>query len=224
VVQWPDNKKFAFSIVDDTDCTTLENGPLLYDFLHQLGIKVTKTVWIFDGEVRDNNKHVIGTTCQDRWYLAWVQKLQEQGFEIGFHSASWSSSPRERVIAALELFKSYFGDYPTVCAQHNDTIPNESLYWGANRLGGVNRAIYQGCMMLKGRGKNIYLGDVRDSEYFWGDVCKEKIKYVRNFNYPHINTLKDCPIMPYHDPLRPYVNYWFACTETPGVKIGRAHV
>ena len=72
-------------------------------------------------------------------------------------------------------------------------------------------------MSLKGVNRDIYYGDLRNTPYFWGDVCKERIKYVRNFVYPDINTLKMCPMMPYYDPQRPYVNFWFASTEAPDV-------
>jgi len=51
------------------------------------------------------------------------------------------------------------------------------------------------------------------SETFWGDVCRERIKYVRNFVFGDVNTLAVCPWMPYHDPDRPWVNYWFASSE-----------
>lgn len=57
---WPGGKSFAFTIVDDTDKTTLENGPVVYDFLNDLGIKITKTVWIFNGEERSDNLEIIG--------------------------------------------------------------------------------------------------------------------------------------------------------------------
>jgi hypothetical protein len=46
--------------------------------------------------------------------------------------------------------------------------------------------------------------------HYWGDVCRERVKYYRNFVFQDINTLKACPLMPYHDPRRPLVNYWFA--------------
>ena len=36
---------------------------------------------------------------------------------------------------------------------------------------------------------------------------------MRNFTYSDINTLAACPMMPYHDPERPYVNAWFASSE-----------
>jgi hypothetical protein len=36
---------------------------------------------------------------------------------------------------------------------------------------------------------------------------------MRNFVFAGINTLAACPPMPYHDPLRPDVNYWYASAE-----------
>jgi hypothetical protein len=39
------------------------------------------------------------------------------------------------------------------------------------------------------------------------------VKYVRNFVFADIDTLRACPEMPYHDPDKPYVNYWFASSE-----------
>ena len=65
------------------------------------------------------------------------------------------------------------------------------------------------------RFRNIgqYRGHIEGDQYFWGDLCKAKIKYYRNFVFQDINTLKACPLMPYHDPKRPYVNYWFASSD-----------
>jgi hypothetical protein len=54
---------------------------------------------------------------------------------------------------------------------------------------------------------------VEGDEYFWGDICRLRIKYFRNFVFQGVNTLKKCPIMPYHDPQRPLVNYWFASSN-----------
>jgi hypothetical protein len=212
---WPENKKFAFTILDDTDFTTLHNAPIVYDYLRQLGLKTTKTVWMFDGELRDDNKANIGATCQDSKYLDWVLGLKEAGFEVALHSASWSRSNRDRISEALDLFRAHFGAYPKVLTQHNDSLPNESLYWGANRVSRRYRAVYSLLMRIRKQRRNIYLGESPSSPYFWGDICRERIKYVRNFVYADINTLKACPVMPYHDPDRPYVNYWFASTEGP---------
>jgi hypothetical protein len=44
------------------------------------------------------------------------------------------------------------------------------------------------------------------------------VTYVRNFVFGDIDTLHACPFMPYHDPSRPYVNYWFASSEGPCVE------
>ena len=57
-----------------------------------------------------------------------------------------------------------------------------------------------------------------ESELYWGDICHEKVTYVRNFVFSDINTLHSCPEMPYHDPHRPLVNYWFSASEGPNVE------
>ncbi len=216
-ITWSDGKRFAFTIVDDTDCTTLENGPKVYDFLNSIGIRSTKTVWIFDGEVRDDNRDIIGDTCENPEYLAWVQSLQKMGFEIALHNVSWSQSKRERVLQGLELFKHYFGAYPKMLIQHNDTVENESLYWGRQRLTFPANLLFDVLTLINPKSKNshIYQGADETSPYFWGDICKEKIRYVRNFIFSNSNTLKVCPEMPYYDPSKPYVNKWFASAEAP---------
>jgi hypothetical protein len=218
-VIWPHGKKFAFTIVDDTDCTNLENGPAVYDFLNKIGIRSTKTVWIYNGEVRKDNTDIIGDTCENPDYRYWIQFLQKSGFEIALHSISWSRSNREEILSGLELFKEYFGDYPKLLAQHNDSIENESLYWGRNRLSSPTNVLYDVLALINPKSKNsdIYMGDDTSSPYFWGDICRNKIKYVRNFVFSEINTLKTCPEMPYHDSSKPFVNKWFASSEAPEV-------
>ncbi len=37
-IQFPNNKKFAFTIIDDTDDSFLENTKPIYDFLFENGI------------------------------------------------------------------------------------------------------------------------------------------------------------------------------------------
>ena len=73
-------------------------------------------------------------------------------------------------------------------------------------------------MLTLNRNRGISRGHIEGDKYFWGDICKEKIKYVRNFALPEINTLKAFPMMPYHDPERAYVNYWFASSEGPEIR------
>jgi hypothetical protein len=61
--------------------------------------------------------------------------------------------------------------------------------------------------------RRAFAGHRLRSPLFWGDICQKRIKYVRNFVFGDINTLGVCPYMPYYDPSRPYVNYWFAGAE-----------
>ena len=44
-MRWPEDKAFAFTIIDDTDYATIENIKPVYDFLYDAGLKTTKTVW-----------------------------------------------------------------------------------------------------------------------------------------------------------------------------------
>ena len=46
-IKWPHNKKFAFTIVDDTDGAFLENIQPVYDCLSANSIKTTKTIWVY---------------------------------------------------------------------------------------------------------------------------------------------------------------------------------
>ena len=65
------------------------------------------------------------------------------------------------------------------------------------------------------RRQGKFRGHVEGDPYFWGDLCQARIKYYRNFIFRNINTLKCCPFMPYHDPQKPFVNYWFAFLGWP---------
>ena len=97
----------------------------------------------------------------------------------------------------------------------NHTGCNESIYWGSARLSGIHRFTYN--LLNRYRTNGTFQGHQETSPLFWGDMCRERIKYVRNFVFGGINTLKVCSAMPFHDPARPYVNYWFAGLEGPNV-------
>jgi hypothetical protein len=210
-VEWPSGKAFAFSVFDDTDRTTLENGPAVYDLLANLGFRTTKSVWPLRGS---GEPRVGGATCEEPAYLAWVHGLQREGFEIALHNVAPQTSSREQTIRGLERFAELFGTGPSAHANH--TGCKEAIYWGDGRLSGLNRTAYNVLNRFKTRG--VFEGHVESSPLFWGDVCRSTVKYVRNFVYSDVNTLGHCPQMPYHDPQRPYVNYWFASTEGPTVE------
>jgi len=42
-IAWPNGKRFAFTIVDDTDWAAVERVKPVYDLLARLGLKTTKT-------------------------------------------------------------------------------------------------------------------------------------------------------------------------------------
>lgn len=206
-IVWPDGKSFAFTIFDDTDLGTVENLAPVYDLFLNSGIRSTKSVWVLPGTEPPALNG--GETCDNPEYLKWVLGLQKAGVEIGWHNATFHSSRRPETLEGMKRFNEMFGHYPRSMANH--TVNKEGIYWGEQRLGGWRRATYN--VMTKGKGRGHYEGHLPGSEYFWGDLCKSHIKYVRNFVMGDINTLKTCPWMPYVDPARPYVNAFFASSE-----------
>jgi hypothetical protein len=205
-IAWPDGKRFAFSILDDTDRSNLQNAPLIYQFLSDHGFHTTKTVWPVKG---NQVPRVGGDTCADPDYLKWVLSLQDQGFEIALHNVTYHTSTRQEIIDGLEQFCRFFGSYPSIHANHAGC--GEGIYFGDARLSGFNRLVYN--IVTRFKHHHQFHGENAASELFWGDLCKQNIKYMRNFVFLDINTLKMCPYMPYQDPARPYVNYWFASSD-----------
>jgi hypothetical protein len=206
-ITWPDGKQFAFTVFDDTDLATVENVAPVYAFLADCGFRTSKSCWVFNDDPACGQNP--GETLEDDEYRRWLLELAARGFDVDSHGASWATSRRERTAAAMERFAQVFGRYPRIAANH--TGQTESIYWGNARLTGLRSVVYD--VLTRYRNHNKYRGQVEGDEHFWGDLCREKIKYVRNFVYRGINTLKICPFMPYHDPSKPYVNAWFASAE-----------
>lgn len=208
--RWPGGARFAFSIFDDTDRMTLENGPPVYDVLTDLGLRITKSVWPVapDGPPRTG-----GTTCDDPDYLAWVLRLQAAGHEIGLHNASDHPSVRRTTERALDRFADLFGAPPRIGADHVGNL--EAMYWGPKRLTGVRSRAYSGAMAVTRPYRKPTSGEIPASDHFWGDLLRDRIDYWRNFTFTTIDTLQACPQMPYHDAARPYVNWWFASSHAP---------
>ena len=209
-VEWPDGKDFAFTIFDDTDNATVANVGPIYDFLEGVGLRTTKSVWPVRG---DGKPKILGSTADEPGYRAWTVDLQARGFEIGYHGATYVTAPRELVIRSLDAFKNAYGQYPTSMANHSGC--DESIYWGADRVSGVNRLAYN--LLTRFSKASIFRGHKEGDRLFWGDLCRRRIRYVRNFTFLDVNTLRACPIMPYFDPDRPYVNAWFAGSEGSNV-------
>ena len=77
-ILWPNNKRFAFTIFDDTDRANLKDNQLVYRCLDELNFKTTKSTWVS----KSNKSHEdSGITCEDKIYLKWLLELKNKGFE-----------------------------------------------------------------------------------------------------------------------------------------------
>jgi hypothetical protein len=201
---WPDGKRFAFSIFDDPDGQTLQGSKAVYSFLTDLGVRSTIGVWPIAAspELRSDP----GMTCANPEYLQWILELQSRGFEIGFHNSTSHTCEREQTEIALKQFEKLFGAPPKTMSNHYHS--RDALYWGEDRLSGAQRTLYN--LATRGKNRRASFGHEPGHPMFWGDLAREKIRYCRNFVFGDINTLKECPEMPYHDPDRAFVNYWYA--------------
>jgi len=210
-VKWPGGRRFAFTAVDDTDWCTVRTVKPVYDLLADLGIYTTKSVWVFDGV---DSTGYQGQTCEEPKYRDWTLSLQRAGFEISLHNAAPITSHRERTRRALDHFASLYGARNIIHCNHR--LCEENIYWGEARVTGARRKFYNWC--TRQRRVNHFRGHLEGDPLFWGDLCRERITYVRNFVFDEINTLKACPEMPYHDPGKPFVNFWFASAEGGSLK------
>jgi hypothetical protein len=205
-ITWPEGRRFAFTVFDDPDAQTVETGRPVYALLADLGFRTTKAVWPIRGDGTPSDR---GQTCAEDDYRKWVEELQARGFEIGYHNATSHTSPREETRRGLDTFARYFGPAPIAMANHYNC--DEAIYFGEDRVSGLRRAAYN--LVTRGRNRRRFHGHVSGHSYFWGDLCRARVKYVRNFVFRGVNTLAACPWMPYHDPARPFVNFWFASSE-----------
>jgi hypothetical protein len=209
----PSGKRFAFTVLDDTDDATRENVQPVYALLQELGLRTTKTAWPLDCPEGSRN-FFAAETLQDKAYLRFVHELVDGGFELAFHGATMESSRRERTLEGLEFLRSEFGCYPRLYCNHGQN--RENLYWGPRRFSTPGlRALSRVLMRSPG---NDFEGDTEGSQFFWGDVCRDVIQYVRNFTFDRLNVLDVDPGMPYHVASASYVRYWFSTAEAPDVE------
>ncbi|SDJ09664.1 hypothetical protein [Billgrantia gudaonensis] len=211
-VRWPDGAKFAFSIFDDTDNSTVKNCKPVYDYLVEKGVLTTKSVWVYP-----SRGSYSGGSLSDSDYLEWVESLDSAGVEIGLHNVGDGRFPREEILLGLEEFKDKLNYFPKVHCNHVSNPDN--LYWWDKRFVWPISVLYKIAYFIKRRKPTPAGGDEKTSEFFWGDAAKRKIKYVRNLTFSEINTLSRDPEMPWHDPSKPYVNYWFSSSDGHNVTV-----
>lgn len=209
---FPGGKRCAFSVFDDTDVATLESIRPVYDYLSEHGIYTTKTVWSIDWEGPSDYEG--SHTLQNPAYAAYAQELKRRGFEIAFHGAGMESSERGQIDKALANFREAIGGYPTSNAAHGRNRDN--LYWGTERFTyWITKRLYS---LLSGDDRNYFQGHVKSSPYFWGDIARERIKYVRSFTYTGINLLERTTPVVYRNKKTPFVNAWFLTNDAENVE------
>jgi len=207
-IQWPENKKFAFTIFDDTDFSTIQNTKPVYDLLQKLNIKTTKSCWVYNPD--PNTKALNnGSSLENKDYREWLLEMQTNGFEIALHNVSSGSSKRDKIISGINDFKEIFKYDNIIFANHAGT--RDSIYWASSRLSGVSKLLYK--LLTRNKKDNSFVGHVLTSEYYWADYLQKHVKYIRNFTFREINTLKACPQMPYRNSKTPMANYWFASCD-----------
>jgi hypothetical protein len=210
--EFPNGKQFAFTIIDDTDDGTVENLTPMYRLLEELDMRATKTVWPMPCP-EGSRTFFAGTTLEDPEYRAFVIDLARRGFEITWHGATMEPSLRERTIAGLERYREIFGEYPRIHANHASN--RENLYWGAGRL---DSTILRGVLGRRdGFRAEFYGGHTPDSPYWWGDLSSTHFTYARNLTTTDIDTARFNPSMPYRDPRRPLIPWWFSASDAEDV-------
>jgi hypothetical protein len=204
-VEFPGGKRFAFTIVDDTDLTTLDRARPIYDALHRAGMRTTKTVWPLepDGEPDETNR---GATLRDPAYREWVVDLKRKGFEIALHGVRGTTSERQMILAGLDEFKDVVGHYPRVHVNH--ALNRDNLYWGSHRWA---FAPYRWAFRVA-RSYDFF-GHVPESPFFWGDIAEQHVHYVRRNTFTELNLLRVSPWLPYRLPGMPYIKYWFDASD-----------
>jgi hypothetical protein len=140
-----------------------------------------------------------------------VHELAAAGFEVAFHGATMESSRRGRTLEALEFMRSEFGRYPRLSCNHGQN--RENIYWGSKRF--HTTPLRMLIRILKRERGEAFDGEQEGSMFFWGDVCRDVIQYVRNFTFQRLNMLDVDPDMPFHVATAPYVRYWFSTADAP---------
>ena len=199
---------------DDTDGSTVENVGPVYKCLSDLGFRTTKSVWPLPLVATHGSGGSTGGTLCDREYLQFVKGLQNENFEIALHGVRNHDSTRDVIERGLQTFCDRLGHYPRTHTNHYHNRDN--VYWGTSRLTSASGRVASRVWSCFKR-TTPYEGHVESSPYFWGDLCKQHIEYVRNFTIDEINITRVNPTLPYHDSTKPFVNFWFTSSEGANV-------
>ncbi len=205
----PGSYMAAVSITDDPDNSSFPRFKAMYDFLMEINFPITRAMWVYPKSEYTGTPPLkidfSAPLLSDPQCLQYCKKLQSKGFEICLHGASCGNNNRKRTLDALNFLEENIEPSQVfICHSKNA----ENLYWDANT---ANLPIEK--MLLQLYTKNRCFGELPESQYFWGDVCREKINFIRLYRTRSVNTLAFNPSMPYHDFSKQFVNYWFSATK-----------
>ena len=207
-IVWPNSKKFAFTIIDDTDNAVLSQIKPIYDLLLENNIFTTKTTWVFNSR----NKYY-GDTLENEKYKQYLLYLSSRGFEIALHNVGSGNFNRKEILNGLSVFESVFGSPPKIQINHSNNADN--IYWGRERFYGFIKRFYG-----TKRSSIESFGSKKGSDCFWGDYVKKNILFIRNRTFNGINTLKyDKALV--HNELgkEEFSNLWFSSSDGMDCKL-----
>jgi peptidoglycan/xylan/chitin deacetylase (PgdA/CDA1 family) len=170
---FPDGHSFALAIIHDADDAYSRRLAPLFETFDELGFKITATAFMFWSGWADNGniwrdwKEAEGEGCEffapkavplvDKKERDFYMNLAARGHEIGMHTPSDTSSPREDVMRAFEFFKEIFGRYPPVYAEHRVSTKKDAQ---ANE-GSRSKSIYYNTDLLNSYGPWVWIDDAR---------------------------------------------------------------
>jgi hypothetical protein len=148
----------------------------------------------------------------DPEYRSWILRLQSEGFEIAIHNVGDGEFSREEILAGLEFFNNVLGHYPRC---HSNHVSNpDNLYWLRDRFEWPLSQVYNAVYLLRHGHAAISKGCDPKSPHFWGDAAKKHIRYIRNYTFNGINTLRFDPKMPYRVRRKEaFSNLWFSSSD-----------
>ncbi len=197
-------------MTDDTDKSTLQSTRVVYEYCLERGIKPTRFLWSHEptewSGVVNPEEPISGASLEDPEYCEYCKDLASRGITFGLHGASSGNSTRERTIAGIKRFEEVFGSKPRLFVGHMRNA--ENIYWGPGRYTNpILRAIAKLLVI-----RATYHGEDESSPYYWADICREQISYIRLYRTRALNVLKKNPSMPFHDKRFPAVKHWYSAT------------
>ena len=168
---FPDGRSFGFTLVHDADDAYSARLAPLFDAFDELGFKITATAfafwadWAADGNVWREWKNAEpngslffapkAVPLLDAKEQQFYMTLAARGHEVGLHTPSDTSSPRDDVVRAFEFYQKIFGRYPPVYVEHRVSVKKDAQ---ANE-GSSSNSIYYNTDLLNLYGPWVWIDD-----------------------------------------------------------------